>query len=94
MSLVELSSTATRNNHRRGLKTLLQLPFFPRQPGLAVNPISTNAAPGAAISLPEDVLREITGELSPSDILNVSLTVCDPSCEVGMESKQDGLCRL
>ncbi|KAJ6563817.1 hypothetical protein B0H19DRAFT_1219689 [Mycena capillaripes] len=74
MSVVKLSSTATRDKRRRGLKTLLELPLFPREPGMAVNPISPNAAPGAGISLPEDVLREITEGLSISDILNVSLT--------------------
>ncbi|KAF7372077.1 F-box domain-containing protein [Mycena venus] len=74
MSVVELSSTATCENRHRGLKTLLQLPFFTRQPALVVNPISSNAASGVGISLPADVLREITEELSPSDILNVSLT--------------------
>ncbi|KAF7369538.1 F-box domain-containing protein [Mycena venus] len=76
----ELSPRVTRGR-RRGLETLRRFPLFPRQPGLAGNPISSKAVAGAArsgiflgISLPEDVLREIVEDLSPSDILNVSLT--------------------
>ncbi|KAJ7923903.1 hypothetical protein B0H13DRAFT_2399720 [Mycena leptocephala] len=70
---VELSSTASRDR-RRSLKTLLQLPLFPRQPGFTPNSISTGGVRGPDISLPEDVLHEIAEQLSPNDILSVSLT--------------------
>ncbi|KAJ7433888.1 hypothetical protein B0H11DRAFT_1888798 [Mycena galericulata] len=70
---VEVSSVASRDR-RRSLKALLQLPLFPRTSGLAHNAISAVGAPGPRVSLPEDVLREVVEDMSPADMLNLSLT--------------------
>ncbi|KAJ7077468.1 hypothetical protein C8R43DRAFT_910536 [Mycena crocata] len=72
---VELSCTDSRARRRSlNLKTLLQLPLLSRAPGFALNPISTGRDPGHGVSLPGDILRDIAEQLSPNDILSVSLT--------------------
>ncbi|KAJ7436002.1 hypothetical protein B0H11DRAFT_2207375 [Mycena galericulata] len=70
---VEVSSVASRDR-RRSLKALLQLPLFPRTSGHAHNAISAVGALGPRVSLPEDVLREVVEDMSPADMLNLSLT--------------------
>ncbi|KAJ7439415.1 hypothetical protein B0H11DRAFT_2293462 [Mycena galericulata] len=70
---VEVSSVASRDR-RRSLKALIQLPLFPRTSGHTHNPISAVGAPGPRVSLPEDVLREVVEDMSPADMLNLSLT--------------------
>ncbi|KAJ6536457.1 hypothetical protein DFH09DRAFT_1179029 [Mycena vulgaris] len=66
---VEPSSRA----RRRSLKALLQTPLFPRSTSFSRPPISTGGA-GSPVSLPEDVLHTVVDQLSPIDILNLSLT--------------------
>ncbi|KAF8171023.1 hypothetical protein K438DRAFT_1853153 [Mycena galopus ATCC 62051] len=63
----------TTLDRRRGSKTRFQLPLFSRQPPLTSNTLSARVTQ-LSISLPEDVLREITKNLNTSDILSVSLT--------------------
>ncbi|KAJ6452422.1 hypothetical protein C8R45DRAFT_1193815 [Mycena sanguinolenta] len=64
------SSPVVSWDRRGNLKTLLQLPLFHRQPSAS----GTFSSVGISISLPEDLLREITKNLAPNDILSASLT--------------------
>jgi hypothetical protein len=82
MSAVEISSTVARDR-RRSLKTLFQLPLFPR-PRHFPYIIFSGRMSGTRISLPEDVLRNIVqrDELSPKDILSLSLMVGYLRCSV------------
>ncbi|KAJ7212820.1 hypothetical protein B0H12DRAFT_1156258 [Mycena haematopus] len=70
MSDVGLSPTVSCHR-RRNHKIRLQLPLFHRQP---VFKSKTFSPARTSISLPEDLLREITKNLTPIDILSVSLT--------------------
>ncbi|KAJ7204105.1 hypothetical protein GGX14DRAFT_544192 [Mycena pura] len=70
------TSSAPLGQRRRSLKALLQLPLFPRRPALTHTAIALGRCPlpsGPRISLPEDLLHEILQELTPADILNLSL---------------------
>ncbi|KAF8964515.1 hypothetical protein BDZ97DRAFT_1660197 [Flammula alnicola] len=64
-----IRESLTKSNRRRSLRTLFQLPLSTRTS--TYGSISTTAPVG---SIPADIVREIVDFLSPSDILNFSLT--------------------
>ncbi|KAJ6603610.1 hypothetical protein DFH09DRAFT_1124694 [Mycena vulgaris] len=72
---VEQAQVSSRAR-RRSLKALLQIPLFPRGTSFAQPAISipTTSVAGTRVSLPEDVLHTVVDQLSPSEVLNLSLT--------------------
>jgi len=73
-NLESARETLTKNNRRRSLKNLFQLPLSTRSSVYGSSP-----AAEAVGSLPADIVREIVDLLSPADVLSLSLTVSSSS---------------